>query len=80
MTIASRTYLPPSPIENLMENPSGGGSYQAEISLEQAIEMTGGVVAAPRESVNSQIGLRGHQQLAAHDFGAGEAEFESCAH
>ena len=59
MTIASRTYLPPSPIENLMENPSGGGSYQAEISLEEAIEMTGGVVAAPRESVNSQIAITG---------------------
>ena len=59
MTIASRTYLPPSPIENLMENPSGGGSYQAEISLEQAIEMTGGVVAVPRESVNSLIAITG---------------------
>jgi hypothetical protein len=59
MTVASLTYLPPSPIENLMENPSGGGSYQAEISLEQAIEITGGVVAAPRESVNSQIAITG---------------------
>jgi hypothetical protein len=59
MTIASLTYFPPSPIENLMENPSGGGSYQAEISLEQAIEITGGVVAAPRESVNSQIAITG---------------------
>ena len=59
MTIASLTYFPPSPIENLMENPSGGGSYQAEISLEQAIEITGGVVAAPRESVNSLIAITG---------------------
>jgi hypothetical protein len=59
MTIASRTYLPPSPIENLVENPFGGGSYQADISLEQAIEMTGGVIAVPRESVNSLIAITG---------------------
>jgi hypothetical protein len=59
MTIASRTYLPPSPIEILWKIRLVGGSYQAEISLEQAIEMTGGVVAVPGESVNSQIAITG---------------------
>jgi hypothetical protein len=40
-----------------MENPSGGSLCQAEISFDQAIEMTGGVVAAPRGSVNSLIAI-----------------------